>query len=378
MAASSIWSNLHPTDQQWLLHLAELAYSLNSAQRIALVGGAVRDAYLGRTPSDLDVVLEHGQIETLAQATNLPYIFHPEYQNATLTLPDGRSVDLVRSRAEQYPVAGANPHPLPGHLEDDLQRRDFAINALALVISPQNAPYLFDPTGGQTDLQQQSLRPLHAQSFHEDASRLIRAARLAARLNLAASPQLLQQVPQALAIAQQTPRLWAEMRLLLTEPQPSQVAWHLQQWGAAQLLPEFSTEILKALDQLKNAGHEITFHTYAAGFLAQATDQHMWSNRLQLGQKPLKLLQRALGQNTFKAHTPEYQLRQILRPESYQALTGKDILALGITSGPMVGAALQHLANLRAQQKVHNADQEREALHTFLTSCTEATEQRQP
>lgn len=373
MAASFIWSNLHPTDQQWLLHLADLAYSLNPAPRIALVGGAVRDAYLGHTPSDLDVVLEHGQIETLAQATNLPYIFHPEYQNATLTLPDGRSVDLVQSRAEQYPVAGANPSPLPGHLEDDLWRRDFAINALALVISPHDPPYLLDPTGGQTDLQQQRLSPLHPQSLHEDASRLIRAARLAARLNLVASPQLLQQVPQALAIAHQTPRLWAEMRLLLAEPQPSQVAWHLQQWNATNLLPKSSTEILQALDQLKHAGQDITFHTYAAGFLAQATDQHMWSERLQLGQKPLKLLQRALGQKTFKAHTPEGQLRQILRPDSYQALTGKDVLALGITSGPMVGAALQHLADLRVQQKVCNADQEKEALHTFLKSYAQST-----
>lgn len=367
MTALQIWSNLQATDQQWLQQLAHLA-SAGMAQRVALVGGAVRDALLGRTPLDLDVVLEHGQVEAVAKATGLPYIFHPTYQNATLTLPDGRAVDLVCSRAERYPVAGANPEPLIGDLEADLRRRDFAINALALIIFPDEPPQLFDPADGYTDLQLQQLRPLHPHSFHEDASRLIRAARLATRLKLKATPQLLQQVPQALAIAEQTPRLWAELRLMLAEPRPSQVMNSLQQWGAAELFPNSSLDILQALDQLQEAGQTVTFNTYAAGFLAKTTNQPLWTERLKLGQRPLGLLERALGQKTFKTGSPEQQLRQILCPESYQALTGKDILALGVTTGPIIGAALTHLAHLRAQQKIRNIHQEREALRIFLDS----------
>lgn len=374
MTALQIWSNLQATDQQWLQQLAHLA-SAGMAQRVALVGGAVRDALLGHTPLDLDVVLEHGQVEAVAKATGLPYIFHPTYQNATLTFPDGRTVDLVCSRTERYPVAGANPEPLTGDLEADLQRRDFAINALALIILPDEPPQLFDPTDGYTDIRLKQLSPLHPLSFHEDASRLIRAARLAARLKLKATPSLLQQVPQALAIAEQTPRLWAELRLMLSEPRPSQVMNYLQQWGAAELFPNSSLDILKALDQLQEAGQTITFNTYAAGFLAKTTHQQLWTERLKLGQRSLGLLERALGQKTFKADSPEQQLRQILRPESYQALTGKDILALGVTTGPMIGTALAHLAHLRAQQKIRNIHQEREALRIFLDSFNQKSHQ---
>lgn len=361
--AAHVWAQLRPVDREWLRQLAQAAGS----SRLALVGGAVRDALLGRTPSDLDIVVEDaagGAVERLAQASGGPFVFHPAFQNATLTVPNGGSADLVRARRETYPQPGRNPVPSPGTLEDDLRRRDFAVNALALVLHPDAAPEVLDVVGGLSDLERAELRPLHARSFHEDASRLVRGARLAARLGLHATPELLAQVPDALALADATPRLWAEIKLLLAEPRPGAAAARLHDWGAGRLLP--GLPLLRQLDALQDGGEAVTPAVYSAALLSAVPDPDAWAERLSLGRGPLGLLERALSDTFYPAQTPERLLRSLLRPESYPPLTGRDVLALGGLPGPGVGQALAHLANLRRMGQVRSADEEREALRAYL------------
>lgn len=365
--AVRIWSRLQAQDRAWLRDLVRLA---GPQARVALVGGAVRDALLGEPPLDLDVVLDSGDVQSLAQATGLPFIYHPEFQNATVTLPDGRYVDLVRSRRESYPVAGQNPVPEPGTLEDDLWRRDFTVNALALVLS-DDPPTLLDISGGLRDLNAATLRPLNARSFHEDASRLVRGARLAARLDLAPHAELLRQVPDALALADRTPRLWAELKLLLLEPRPGQAARLLTEWGAGELLPDIG--LLEALDEKRNGGLPVTPQMYAAALLHAAQQHHALgpdalAELLGLGEKPAALLSRALSGSYYAPGTPERLLRELLRPESYEPLTGKDVLALGVPPGKAVGEALEHLARLRQAGEVRSQAQERDALRKYLST----------
>ncbi|THF85379.1 CCA tRNA nucleotidyltransferase [Deinococcus sp. KSM4-11] len=333
---------------------------------MALVGGAVRDALLGQHPLDLDVVVEGTDVEALARATGLPLTFHPAFRNATVTLPDGRSADLVRARRESYPVAGQNPVPAPGTLEDDLRRRDFSVNALALTAWPTGPGEVLDVVGGLDDLHARTLRPLHEKSLHEDASRLVRGARLAARLELSAHPDLLAQVPDALALADRTPRLWAELKLMLSEPRPGAVLRTLRAWGAGSLLPEAPG--LEALDALRAQDMDVTFQPYAAALLHASSDPAFLAARLELGDRPAALLARALSDTFFPEGTPERQLRALLRPEAYVPLTGRDVVALGIPPGPQVGEALAHLARLRQDGALHSADDEREALRSYLDS----------
>lgn len=363
--AQTAWEQLQPADRDFLLRLAALA----GPARVALVGGAVRDALLGGTPLDLDVVVEsdlEAPAKTLAQATGLPYVYHPAFGNATLTLPDGRSVDLVRSRRESYPVAGQNPVPTAGTLEDDLRRRDFSVNSLALLPPTSSAlPQLLDVVGGLDDVQARKLRPLHPHSFSEDASRLVRGARLAARLGLQATPELLRQVPDALALAPRTPRLWAELKLLLAEPRPLVAAQLLSEWGAAALLP-LSDRWLNLWAELDRWPEPAGPQLYAATLLAAVPDPHAWTERLNLGEKPLGLLARAQSEVFYPAHSPEMRLRGLLRPESYLPLTGKDVLALGVPAGKGIGEALRHLAQLRRTGQVRSAEEEQEALRGWL------------
>ncbi|WP_328774538.1 tRNA nucleotidyltransferase/poly(A) polymerase family protein [Deinococcus aquaedulcis] len=361
-AAERVWARLQPEDFLWLSALAARA----APEGIALVGGAVRDALLGHTPLDLDVVVPGRNVEALARASGRPFVFHPAYGNATLALPDGRAADLVQARREHYPVPGGNPVPAPGTLDDDLRRRDFSVNALALHFSPRGQVTLRDVTGGLNDLEAGVLRPLHDRSFQDDPSRLVRGARLGARLGLRAHPELLAQVPAALALAPQTPRLWAELKLLLQEPRPGRAAAQLGAWGAGALLPD--PALLLALDQWRAEGQSIPEAVYAAALLDAAPDPAALARRLGLGERPGALLARALSETFFPPGTPERTLRALLRPEAHEALTGKDVLALGVPPGRAVGEALAHLAALRRAGQLRSTDEERAALKAFLAT----------
>lgn len=361
--AGQAWTQLQPGDRDWLIHLARRA---GPGARVALVGGAVRDALLGGTPLDLDVVVEGTDAGALAAATGLPHLVHPAFGNATVTLPDGRRVDLVWARRESYPEPGANPVPAPGTLADDLRRRDFGLNALALVIGAEGSVTLLDEVDGLGDLEVRTLRPLHPHSFHEDASRLVRGARLAGRLGLNAHPELLRQVPDALAMAEQTPRLRAELRLLLGEPRPGRTARVLEEWGASSLLPPGAVERLEALDARQAGGQPVPAQVYAAALLAATPEPASLAARLGLGEKPGALLARALSDTPASPGSPEATLRALLRPDAYPPLTGRDVVALGVPPGPAVGAALAHLAELRRSGQVRSPEEERAALAAYL------------
>lgn len=361
--AAQAWANLQPGDRAWLRDLAGRA---GPGTRVALVGGAVRDALLGQTPLDLDVVVEGTDAAALAAATGLPFLTHPAFGNATVTLPDGRHVDLVRARRESYPVPGAHPVPAPGTLADDLRRRDFGLNALALLLGPQGSPSLLDEVGGLADLRAGVLRPLHPRSLHEDASRLVRGARLAGRLGLRAHPELLRQVPDALRMAARTPRLNTELRLLLHEPRPGRAARMLEDWGAGELLPDGAAQRLAALDARQDAGQSVPAQAYAAALLSAAPDPAALADRLGLGEKPGALLARALSDLPAPSGSPEGVLRALLRPDAYPVLTGRDVVALGVPPGPAVGAALAHLAALRRAGQVRSPQEERAALSAYL------------
>ncbi|MFZ0407087.1 MAG: CCA tRNA nucleotidyltransferase [Cyanobium sp.] len=259
-----------------------------AGDRLALVGGAVRDLLLHRVHRDpwlgvpdLDLVVEPapGSATGLAPAHRLArrlrelvgsenllrYQEHGAYGTVELELALGDSpwlLDIASARRETYPQAGENPEVRFGSLEDDLARRDFSINAIALLLDrggePPAAvrqeppgPRLLDPHGGQADLARRQLRLMHGDSLLDDPSRIVRAARYAARLGFDLAPESLEQLRRTLAqwpwrwrpgeSPQQVPaalgtRLRMELELLLErEPWPQALA-ALQRWQALPLI----------------------------------------------------------------------------------------------------------------------------------------------
>ncbi|MBW2400691.1 MAG: CCA tRNA nucleotidyltransferase [Deltaproteobacteria bacterium] len=160
-----------------------------------MVGGPVRDFLLDRPIRDVDLlVLRHGKrgAAELARAAAVPgaeVVVHHRF--GTVVIKQGESaVDVATARRESYPHAGALPVVEAGTLEEDLLRRDFSANALALPLSLSaraEHPEVVDFADGLADLVQNQLRVLHPRSFHDDPTRALRAARLAPRLGFALS-----------------------------------------------------------------------------------------------------------------------------------------------------------------------------------------------
>lgn len=148
-----------------------------------LVGGAVRDLLLGRTPRELDVAVE-GDPDALVDALGADAERHPRFGTAVVR-GDGWCVDIARCRAERYARPGALPEVEPADIRTDLGRRDATVNAIAVSLSDGElvaAPHALD------DLRDGLLRVLHERSFVDDPTRLWRLARYRARLGFELEP----------------------------------------------------------------------------------------------------------------------------------------------------------------------------------------------
>ena len=240
-----------PTDRQGLLcrMRAQLGPRARLAEEVGrvgaslgltvhLVGGGVRDLLLGRPVLDLDLVLEGDAgvlARTLAQRCGGRAVRHPAFGTAKWVTEDGLTVDLAGARTERYRAPAALPEVSPAPLGDDLTRRDFSINAMALGLHPDQQGQLADPHGGWTDLVAGQLRVLHARSFVDDPTRMFRAARFAARFGFALENRSLDLLKEA--VAQGSPgqlgveRLGAEVdRILQEDTAPAALAF-LETWG---------------------------------------------------------------------------------------------------------------------------------------------------
>ena len=150
-----------------------------------LVGGTVRDLICKRSPMDLDISVEADLVETpdfLARRLGGEVVSQSEFGTAKVRVGD-IELDLVSARRESYAGPGALPFVSPGDILDDLARRDFSVNAMAVSLRPDDWGRLLDPHGGRKDLAARLLRVHHEGSFVDDATRILRAVRYMARLS---------------------------------------------------------------------------------------------------------------------------------------------------------------------------------------------------
>jgi tRNA nucleotidyltransferase (CCA-adding enzyme) len=208
-----------------------------------LVGGSVRDLLLGRVIKDFDLTIE-GDAKELAEAVLKRYagkvVFHSRFGTATWTLDEvtfkrlnipflGKSgfpssLDFISARSESYAQPGALPTVKRSTLEDDLRRRDFTINAMAIRLDGMYYGKLYDPLGGQADLQNKRIRVLHSQSFVDDPTRMLRAVRYAGRYGFTIEPgtlKLINDEARQVLSSLSGERLRHEIDLMFEENDPS-------------------------------------------------------------------------------------------------------------------------------------------------------------
>ena len=198
---------------------AELVFAAVAGEpNVYVVGGAVRDALLHRRPKELDLVVEGDAIPVARRAAarvNGALLVHDRFKTATITA-DGIAFDLASARKETYPRPGALPEvELGATIEEDLARRDFTINAIAV---PIDGDRVIEWPGGLQDLRNRTLRVLHERSFRDDPTRMLRLVRYAARLAFEIAPDTRRLIDPRLTDTVSGDRLGNELRLALYEP----------------------------------------------------------------------------------------------------------------------------------------------------------------
>jgi tRNA nucleotidyltransferase (CCA-adding enzyme) len=395
---SLLEERLEPPQRQALDLLKRLASDSGAA--LYLVGGAVRDLLLGRGHIDLDIAVEGDAAplaRDLAAALGGRAVLHPRFGTAVVRAP-GVSADLARTRREKYARPGALPDVEPAPLEEDLGRRDFTFNAMALRLT-RPVGSLMDPFGGQRDLAEGLVRVLHPRSFQDDATRILRAVRYAARLSFRIEEETLYVLRRDLSYLDTVSgaRLRRELELLLREeaaPSAAALAQELGVLGALHPLLAADQAVLAAwaealagahlapveemglcLIQRCASGEEVralSDRLHLTGRLERAISDFVRLGRLfaKLDAPPapaeaVRLLKglsagavwaRAVagsepGRETCRRYLLEWRrVRPILR--------GDDVIALGVAPGAEVGRALTRLRIERLEGRLRSREEE--------------------
>jgi len=381
-------------------------------QRLYLVGGVVRDLLLERHNLDLDLVVE-GDAVKLAQelAADLPgkLTIHPRFRTARLAW-SRYSADFATARAETYARPGALPEVKPGAIVDDLARRDFTINTMAVELNPNRFGELIDPRGGRSDLDNKLVRVLHVNSFVDDATRIWRAVRYEQRLDFRLEPKTLALVEQGLVWLDviSGDRLRHELESVLKEELPEKClsraaglgvlgklnpSLRCDDWLAETFVqarerylpdalppPELYIALLGyrlTVDEAEKLISSLRFPKAAARALRETIALKENIGELSVpglppgrvyelvhGYGPTALTANSLaaGSATAADHIELYL--NVLR-HVHPALSGDDLLKLGVPQGPRIKEILQALREARLDGRVTSKKEEEELVRNW-------------
>ena len=371
-----------------------------------LVGGMVRDILLHRPIADIDIMIEGdaiGLASSIADSHQAKLTVHRAFGTAGFNL-DGLRIDLSTCRGESYDRPGALPRVRPGDICDDLLRRDFSVNAMAICINPVDFGLLTDLYGGRADLEAGLIRVMHDRSFEDDATRIMRAVRYEQRLGfkLERRTALLLRRDAGMLDTISSDRLKHEVLLWLAEPQPAGIIRRAGQlgilgklhpslkWdrpmqtafrralkpgeGAAgthlyfclmtyQLDGDALYELLQRLNLL-GSRYDLLSHQCLAvkGRLPQLDSPSIRNSEIFSLLKDVEAT--AVLVNRFYAPTPavgnnlRLYLEKLARVKTYS--TGSSLAQWGVKQGPLVGAILNELLEAKLDGRVKTrADEER-------------------
>jgi len=411
---------LPPARRGLLLRVGETALRLGLP--VYLVGGFVRDVLLGLEPNDFDLVVE-GPAPHLAMALAREIggevTTHAPFGTATWQVPEGWvtppsaeaqeswAIDFATARTETYARPAALPEVQPADLNADLRRRDITINAMALQLGPGGA--LCDPFHGRADLAARLVRVLHAGSFQDDPTRLFRAVRYEQRLGFCIEPETLAWMGGAWEAleALSADRLRHEFELIFREPCAGAMLDRLARLG---ILPHvhpalrwdrFQAAAAEEISRLPLAEWKLAAPlepdaVYVTLMLAEAAPAEVEAalarlnvNRLTgdavraasglalAGEKPSQVAAQLDGW-TEAALAAAYVRHAAWRGFIHRylaqwrwvrpALTGADLIALGLTPGPLFREILQAVRAAQLDGHVTDAEGQRVLVHEMLKS----------
>jgi tRNA nucleotidyltransferase/poly(A) polymerase len=174
----------------------------DAGMNVWLTGGAMRDTLRGARILDLDFTVERDAVKTgksLAHACGGRVLSEDGLKRwVELELPGGVRASVSNARTEKYSKPGAKPQVAPATIHEDLMRRDFTINAMALSLNRGSRGLLIDPTNGQADLVNRELRTTNAYALFDDPSRIFRLIRFQYVFGFEVAPRTQSQIENAL------------------------------------------------------------------------------------------------------------------------------------------------------------------------------------
>ncbi|MBL8098342.1 MAG: CCA tRNA nucleotidyltransferase [Anaerolineales bacterium] len=252
-----------PEVQNLISNIASQATELNIP--CYLVGGVVRDLLLNLPThdSDIDFVFEGDAIkfgETLVKKYGGKLTHHFKFHTAIWHLPETfdlrlKTLDLITARKESYEHPGALPTVTPSNIEDDLRRRDFPINAMAIRMDGSHFGKLVDVLNGEVDLENKVIRVLHDKSFLDDPTRIFRAIRYETRYSFNLEPSTLNLInSESLSVLSKLSgeRIRNELDLILDEEKASEIILRVANLGLLNYIhksiPDFKEDFSDFLD----------------------------------------------------------------------------------------------------------------------------------
>jgi tRNA nucleotidyltransferase (CCA-adding enzyme) len=327
-----------------------------------LVGGVVRDLLLGIEGADLDVAIE-GDPGALADLPGFRFERDALFLTGRLERGDLK-IDVAQTRDESYPRPGALPEVRPASIGDDLARRDFTINAMALPLSGEQE--LIDPHGGLDDLRAGLLRVLHEASFVDDPTRALRAARYAARFGFELEPGTAALLSDVDLSTVSEDRIDNELERVAAEEDPATSVALIVDWGVMpnldQQAPERVAEVARLasvqpwsdwVDRELAVMLAIVRPLPQIRELAAATPERP-SEAVSLAATwdPAQLLvARALGAEWLDRYASEWRHVQL-------EITGDDLLEESIPEGPAIGRGLEAALSGKLDGEISGRDEE--------------------
>jgi tRNA nucleotidyltransferase (CCA-adding enzyme) len=331
-------------------------------QPVYLVGGAVRDLLLGRDRADVDLMVE-GDATALAADLGGANSEHDRFGTVKVDV-DGHEVDIVGARTETYERPGALPTVTPAtDIEEDLARRDFTINAMAIPL--QGELRLLDPHGGRSDLDQGLLRVLHDRSFVDDPTRAIRAARYASRFGFRLEPKTEELVRQTDLTTVSADRRRTELERLAAEENACEGFELLGAWGVIDLRPG-GIELMEAVGLLLQTPHWAETVPRERALVAAALGPpgaeevlaSMWVPKpgegVELAERrdPVELiLARAMGAEWLDHYLTSWRKIEM-------EIDGDDLIAAGVEQGPAIGRGLRAARHKKLEGEISGREEE--------------------
>jgi tRNA nucleotidyltransferase (CCA-adding enzyme) len=377
-------------------------------ERVYLVGGVVRDLLLERTSFDLDLVVEGNAVklaQQVAKTSQAKLLAHHRFCTAKLK-HENFTLDLATARKETYSRPGALPAVTPGTLNDDLTRRDFSINAMAIALAPNDYGELIDPHQGRIDLEHRLIRILHPGSFTDDATRILRGVCYEQRFGFKFEAQtarlLKRDTPMLDTISGD--RIRHELEHLFEEDRPELAIKRLGELGALHrinlslegdgwIAEKFvKARRLKKPAQLRSLYFCLLVYSFSENEIGQFLTRLNIPAKLSRGMRDtirLKTSLRLLDRPSLR-HSDIYYLLREYEPLAIQtnaiasesstahrhlqmfltklryvrtALGGEQLKELGISEGPEMGKVLQRLHKAKLDGEIRTrADEEKLAL----------------